>query len=216
MNSDTDLRGGERGYDNRRRAAQAAANRQRVLDAAVALLSDGAEELTVPRVADRAGVSVPTVYRNFPTREDLLAAVDAAVLRSVSAPASPEDARGLAEDAPARHAHFARNAEALRAAARRPAQREVHEAGRRARDRDLAQALAAPTAHLGADDRRALAALLRVLTGTEAFLVLHDRFGLPPDVSGRVVGWAVERLAAAAAEAVGPLAPRVIRAPDAP
>jgi AcrR family transcriptional regulator len=195
--------GAERTYDNRRRAAQAAENRQRIVDAAVALLAERVEDVTVPLVAERAGVSVPTVYRNFPARDDLLTAVDAALVHSIGAPPRVEGMEGLPALAITLHGHFGRNVEVLRAAARRPGLDEVRSAGRRSRDRDMERVVAEGASHLPEEDAQALAALLRVLIGTESFLVLHDRLGLSPDRSGRAVAWAVECLCAGAAQARG-------------
>ena len=53
----------------------AAANRERVLDAATELVRREGEKVPMADIADRAGVGVGTVYRHFPTREDLLGAL---------------------------------------------------------------------------------------------------------------------------------------------
>src|SRR5262245_59662714 len=55
-----------------RRAAMAADSRRRILEAATAVLARGVDELSMPAVAREAGVSVPTVYRNFPDKNALL------------------------------------------------------------------------------------------------------------------------------------------------
>ena len=49
--------------------------RELILRTVAAILEDGdAAELAVPAVARRSGVSLRTVYRYFPTREELIAA----------------------------------------------------------------------------------------------------------------------------------------------
>jgi len=53
----------------------AAANRERVLDAATELVRREGEKVPMADIAHRAGVGVGTVYRHFPTREDLLGAL---------------------------------------------------------------------------------------------------------------------------------------------
>src|SRR3954469_17290648 len=53
----------------------AAANRERVLDAATELVRLEGERVTMAAIAARAGVGVGTIYRHFPTREDLLGAL---------------------------------------------------------------------------------------------------------------------------------------------
>jgi AcrR family transcriptional regulator len=47
-------------------------NRERVLDAATELVRRDGEKVPIAQIAERAGVGVGTVYRHFPTREDLL------------------------------------------------------------------------------------------------------------------------------------------------
>src|SRR5919199_1489173 len=55
------------------REQHAEATRERILSAVAELLERGdAEELTVPGVAAASGVSLRTVYRYYPTREELL------------------------------------------------------------------------------------------------------------------------------------------------
>src|SRR3954451_17614180 len=57
------------------REEHAHATRARILSAVADLLEgDGAEELTMPRVAAASGISLRTVYRYYATREELLEA----------------------------------------------------------------------------------------------------------------------------------------------
>jgi AcrR family transcriptional regulator len=53
----------------------AAANRERVLDAATELVRRDGEKVPMAQIAERAGVGVGTVYRHFATREELLGAL---------------------------------------------------------------------------------------------------------------------------------------------
>ena len=54
--------------------ADAAANRDRILDAAAELFASRGISVPLDEVARRAGVGVATLYRRFPTRADLVAA----------------------------------------------------------------------------------------------------------------------------------------------
>lgn len=54
------------------RTARRLANRDRILDVALDLVAEGAE-VSVETIADRAGVSVRSVYNHFPTARDLVA-----------------------------------------------------------------------------------------------------------------------------------------------
>lgn len=56
-----------------RRDAQA--NRERILEAARAVFADEGIEASVEQIAQRAGVGMGTLYRRFPTKEDLIDAV---------------------------------------------------------------------------------------------------------------------------------------------
>ena len=55
--------------------ADAVRNRERVVAAAAAVFAERGVEASVPDVAERAGVGKATVYRSFPTKEHLIAAV---------------------------------------------------------------------------------------------------------------------------------------------
>jgi AcrR family transcriptional regulator len=55
--------------------ADAIRNRKRVVAAAAAVFAERGVEATVPEVAERAGVGKATVYRSFPSKEHLVAAV---------------------------------------------------------------------------------------------------------------------------------------------
>ncbi|MDP4333354.1 TetR/AcrR family transcriptional regulator [Curtobacterium sp. A7_M15] len=59
----------------RRPRADAARNRQRLVDAARTAFTAQGEDTSLEAVARAAGVGIGTLYRNFPTREDLIAAV---------------------------------------------------------------------------------------------------------------------------------------------
>ena len=60
---------------SRRPRADALRNRERVLEAAKAVFSVGGPEASLEAVARHAGVGIGTLYRHFPTREDLFEAV---------------------------------------------------------------------------------------------------------------------------------------------
>ena len=61
--------------ETRHRRADAVANRERILEAAEVVFSAEGVAVPIDRVAERAGVGVGTVYRHFPTKEDLFEAI---------------------------------------------------------------------------------------------------------------------------------------------
>src|SRR5215210_6798942 len=58
-----------------RTRADAVRNRERVVAAAAAVFAEKGEDAVVPEIAARAGVGKGTVYRCFPTKDHLVAAV---------------------------------------------------------------------------------------------------------------------------------------------
>ena len=59
----------------RKPRADAVRNRERVLEAAKHVFSSGGPDASLETVAREAGVGIGTLYRHFPTRQDLFAAV---------------------------------------------------------------------------------------------------------------------------------------------
>jgi AcrR family transcriptional regulator len=55
--------------------ADAQRNRARILDAAETVFAEGGAGASTEQVARRAGVAIGTVFRHFPTKDDLLAAI---------------------------------------------------------------------------------------------------------------------------------------------
>ena len=67
--------GGACSEDWSERRADARRNREQIIAAAIELFAEKGLAATVPEVAARAGVGKATVYRNYPTKADLLRAV---------------------------------------------------------------------------------------------------------------------------------------------
>ncbi|MGA2013172.1 MAG: TetR/AcrR family transcriptional regulator [Solirubrobacteraceae bacterium] len=63
------------GTDARRPRSDAAANRQRILVAATIAVRRDGETVPMATIADEAGVGIGTLYRHYPTRPALLAAL---------------------------------------------------------------------------------------------------------------------------------------------
>ena len=67
--------GSGRVYRSQLRTQQAEETRSRILEATIRVMAGGIASVSIPEVAREAGVSVPTVYRHFGTKRNLLAAV---------------------------------------------------------------------------------------------------------------------------------------------
>jgi AcrR family transcriptional regulator len=77
------------GAQQRRPRADAARNREAILAAARETFVGSAEDLSLEGIARAAGVGIGTLYRHFPTRHDLVAAVYGSELDNVLASVEP-------------------------------------------------------------------------------------------------------------------------------
>ena len=183
------------------RDAHTRATRARIVRAVADLVAEAhPASISVPAVAKRAGVSVATVYRYFPTKEALLDASamvlgDDAKLASLDAyPSSFEEAAALLPD---QFAAIARQIPLTRNQLASPLGRELRQVRWQAKRAALARALAGsgidPESHAGAR----LAAIADVLTSSTAVLELHDKAGIPIEVATDHVLWALDVLTSA-------------------
>ena len=86
---------GKRPYRMSKRAEALAETRERIIRATMALHDEkGVATTTFTDIAERAGVGPATVYRNFPTQGELVAACGAHVWRDMRPPTA-EDAHAL-------------------------------------------------------------------------------------------------------------------------
>jgi AcrR family transcriptional regulator len=168
-----------RAYRSELRAQQAATTRERIIDATVRVLARGLADVTVPAVAREAGVSVPTVYRHFKTKRDLLAALQPHLQRRAgidpnALPTSIDELRGSLVsllrgmdglDDVMRAAHASPGAEEVR---------RVHAPNRFRLARRVVDGVAPELSEADADR---IARILVVMTASPALRMWRDDFG---------------------------------------
>jgi len=173
--------------------------RRTVLDAVLDLVADGSlDELSVPAVARRSGVSVATIYRYFPSKDELLAAASVEparrALASPNRPAAREGDDELTAVLRAMWHEFAENLPLLRHQIGSAAGREM----RRARLDDGRDRIADYVGRFGVDARsaegRRLVSLIVLVTSSVSLVELHDRQELAVDEAVETARWAVQRL----------------------
>src|SRR6266853_2217062 len=77
MRSNANRKRKRRAYSSPLREERAVQTRERILDGLVQVLArNGIAELSIPLIARAAGVSISSVYRYFPTKKDLITALD--------------------------------------------------------------------------------------------------------------------------------------------
>jgi len=191
-----------REYRSELRAQQAEDTRARILDAAVRVIARGLAFVSMPGVAREAGVSVPTVYRHFVTKHDLLAAVYPHVIRragldEVVVPGSMDELRhGL-------RAYFERTdslGDLARAAMASPASDDVRRLNiprRLAAFRRVADSIEPKPSEVNRDR---IARLLVILTASSALRLWRDQLGSSVDEAADDVDWVLRAITSAASE----------------
>jgi AcrR family transcriptional regulator len=182
-------------YSSTLRERQAAQTRELILDAVTALLDDRrADEVTARQIAATAGVSERTVYRHFPDRDALLEGLSRRLphLDGVK----PAFGLGSLEDlAPTScrlmevlDAHYvtARAEAVFNADPRRFA------ADTQANTSEMRELLARELPELSEREQLRIAAVIRCLASTQAWLRMREEFGVPGTESGPVVAWVID------------------------
>lgn len=190
-----------RRYSSPLRVEQAGATRDRVVDAAVDLLQTTDPGLfSMQDVADGAGVSLRTVYRAFPTKDDLLEGVLAAIKERFDVIAGPPPRTRDEFDASVSGAVRAvYELESLyRALFSTVAGRRAHRSGAEVRRRSIELAFADELAGLPEDRVRLIVSVLHLVTSARSVLWLKDYAGLGADDASEAIGWAITALADAA------------------
>jgi AcrR family transcriptional regulator len=184
---------GRRAYDRTLRDAQAGQTRERILDAVIAALARR-EELSPPDVAKAAGVSVPTVYRHFPSREHLMEAAQEALGARLERPSWPRTTEEMIRRVPDRFAWLEANGVLMRAILSSALGREILSAVRESREKAIARSVDAQVAHLSPARRRAVVAILSLVDDAHAWQELRDEWRLPLSDAAWAAEWALQAL----------------------
>lgn len=168
--------------------------RARILDAFIALLTEGADDLSHDAVADRAELGRRTVYRYFPDRAALM---DAALLRvrelagpKVTYPASADE---LLETIEPIMTGFDAHADLFTLLRTTPQGRRLRLAQNIQRVASYTRALADAVKELPPDDRKLATAMLQMLH-TSPWLEMRDHWGLDGKQIARATSWAIRTL----------------------
>ncbi len=189
-----------RSYRSQLRAQQAEETRARILDATFRVMAGGLAFMSIPHVAREAGVSVPTVYRHFATKRDLLAAVYPHSLRRAGLdklviPRSMDELRA------GMRAYFERTdslGDLARAAMASPASDEVRRLNmpdRLAAFRQIAESIEPTPSEV---DRDRIARLLVILTASSALRLWRDQLGSSVEEVADDVDWVLRAVIASA------------------
>lgn len=188
-----------RSYRSELRAQQAEETRGRILDATVRVMARGLVTLSIPEVAREAGVSVPTVYRHFRTKHDLVAAVypHVAARAGINQPQPPGSVEELRDGVRAYFASLDSLGEDGRAAMASPASdamRRITMPNRVAMWRHVVDSIEPPPSEA---DRDRIIRLLVVLTSSASQRMWNDHLGASVDQAADDIDWVVRAAVAA-------------------
>ena len=189
-----------RSYRSDLRAEQAEETRRRILDAALRVTATGLASLSIPAVAREAGVSVPTVYRHFGTKAELLAAMYPHAARKAGLDAVPDPSTVADVGSTVRAIIERLDAmdDVSRAALASPIADEVRHAtmpSRVARIRRLGESIDPPLSGLALDR---ITRLLVVLFSSSALRMWRDHLGATAEQVAEDVDWILRAAIAAA------------------
>lgn len=188
-----------RAYTSELRAQQAEDTRARILDATTRVMARGIASLSIPEVAREAGVSVPTVYRHFGSKDELVAAVYPHVARRlgldrVPDPVTLDDLRERIGEYFDKLAGFT----ALDlAAAASPLADKVRHATMPQRLKRLSRLADGIEPPLAQADRDRITRLLAVLTASSSLRMWRDHLGASVEQAADDIDWVVRALIAA-------------------
>jgi AcrR family transcriptional regulator len=182
------------GYHSPLRRAQVAATRDQILDALGTLLERG-EEPTYGTIATAAGVQERTVYRHFPSKEDLHGAFWRRVHQQrIGVVADAEDLPALLRLVGETFAGFSQNAALVRGILHSPQGREIRLGANDQRRRRFEKIAAKELPGHKAPERRRAAAAAQVLASALSWEYLLDYWGMGPDEATATVQQAITAL----------------------
>lgn len=193
-----------RRYRSPLRERQAEETRARILDATLRVMANGIVSVSIPAVARKAGVSVPTVYRHFGTKGDLLAALYPHLRRrsgldDLVPPRSIEGLRDGVREVFERIEGIASLDDLARAAMASPAAEEARSLtmpDRIAMARRLADSI---EPRLSKADRERIARLLVVLITSSSLRVWLEHLGSSVEEAADDIDWMVRSAVAGTA-----------------
>jgi AcrR family transcriptional regulator len=177
------------------RDEHAHAVRSRILGAVAGLLEQGEiEDLTMPGVAEASGVSLRTVYRYYPTRDELLEAAGRWIGEELLQHPYPQDLDEIADLYQSGCRDFDERPGLVRAMALSELGLHARRERRRERLQAIRRALRTELVDLPDDELRRAEAVLAYLHNMLAYTALREESGLSGDEIGEAIGWAIRAL----------------------
>lgn len=180
------------------RDQQAEFTRNKLMEAAKRVLdTHSLDEFSIQKVAEEAGVSHRTIYRYYPSRQELLDAFTEWLEDTIAPekPAPPQNLDDLTRASRQVFDRFDEFAPYFRASLLLSSRGEpIEPTSRSERDQRFRTLLAEVTDPLDEQQARQVYALIRHLLGIRTWQEFHDRFELRDGEAGEAAAWAVDVL----------------------
>lgn len=172
-----------------------AATRERILAAVAELLERGKpEDFTVPGVAEASGVSLRTIYRYYPTRDELLEAAGRWIGDELLEHPYPRDLDEVADLFEVGCRDFDKRPGLVRTMALSQLGQSVRGYRRRERLEAIGRALREEVGGVGEQQLRSAEAVLAYLHNMLAYTTLREESGLSGEETGQAIAWAIRTL----------------------
>lgn len=201
-------------YDSPLRAAQKEETRRRILDAAGRLIeTQSPAGLSFGAIAREAGVQERTVYRHFPTKDALMAALWQWLDPRIGARSFPASEADLVALPLSVFPAFDEHEHLVRAMWTTPQGRDIRLAANPKRKAAMRAAVAAAVEGLAPGEAAAITAAAQLLYSAAAWMTMKDYWGMDGTAAGRASSLALSLLLKgardrAAASAAAPRRPR--------
>ena len=208
MNSKTKTVRKKRVYRSPLRDERSVQTRTRILDGLVQVMArNGIAELSIPLIARQAGVSIPSVYRYFPTKRDLITALDEYAhqrgsfkLDEFGPMETPED---LAKIVPLTFQRRAAIESTLSAAMNSRLGYSMRRQEFAERAKHFSKALRSAAEGLSRKEQQWLTDVVFVLSSYACVRAFHDYLDLDTEEAAKRVAWAIRLLARGASSSNG-------------
>jgi Bacterial regulatory proteins, tetR family len=190
-----------RSYNSPLREGKARETREAILNALYRLMTASSmpDEISMEAIATEAGVQRRTVFRHFPTKDDLLTAFWPWLNELMGASIAPKDVGDIVMGPQKAFPRFDAHEAAIRASLHSRTGRDMRSGMVASRRLRFAGALAPVLSSLSPAEAQRVEALAHLLYSASAWEVLKDYGGLTGAQAGEAASWALDTILSAVA-----------------